>query len=78
MILWHFKVGKAEITFSMDRLLNNYRNLHPKKRFKIGWIETHYHRKELLRKCYASVVVIGCSIVAGLRRYLPVWRNLIL
>ena len=62
----------------MDRLYNNYRNLHPKKRFKIGWIETHYYQKELLRKSYACVVVIGDSIVAGLRRYPTVWVNSIL
>ena len=62
----------------MDRLRNDYRNLQPKKRSKIGWIETHYHQKELLRKSYASVVVIGDSIVAGLRRYPTVWRNFIL
>ena len=49
-----------------------------KNRSKIGWIETHYHQKELLRKSYASVVVIGDSIVAGLRRYPTVWRNFIL
>ena len=52
--------------------------LKPKKRWKIGWIETHYHQKELLRKSYASVVVIGDSVVAGLRRYPTVWRNFIL
>ena len=62
----------------MDRLRNDYRNLHLKKRSKIGWIETHYHQKELLRKSYASVVVIGDSIVAGLRRYPTVRRNFIL
>ena len=38
----------------------------------------HYHQKELLRKSYASVVVIGDSIVAGLRRYPTVWRDFIL
>ena len=62
----------------MDRLRNDYRNLQPKKRSKIGWIETHYHQKELLRKFYAFVAVIGDSIVAGLRRYPMVWRNFIL
>ena len=62
----------------MNRLRNDYRNLHPKKRSKIGWIETHYHQKELLRKSSASVVVIGDSIVAGFRRYPTVWRNFIL
>ena len=62
----------------MDRLRNDYRNLQPKKRSKIGWIETHYHQKELLRKSYASVMVIGDSIVAGLRRYLTIWSNFIL
>ena len=62
----------------MDRLCNGYQNLQPKKRSKIGWIETHYHQTELLRKSYASVVVIGDSIVAGLRRYPTVWRNFIL
>ena len=45
---------------------------------KIGWIEVHCHQKELLRKSYASVVVIGDSIVAGLRRSPTVWRNFIL
>ena len=45
----------------MDHLNNDYRNLDPKKRSKTGWIETHYHQKELLRKFYASVVVIGES-----------------
>ena len=69
---------KSQLKFSMDRLRNDYRNLQPKKRSKIGWIETHYHQKELLRKSYASVVVIGDSIVAGLRRYPTVWRNFIL
>ena len=59
-------------------LHSDYRNLKPKKRSKIGWIETHYHQKELLRKSYASVVVIGDSIVAGLRPYPTVWRNFIL
>ena len=62
----------------MDRLCNGYQNLQPKKRSKIGLIETHYHQTELLRKSYASVVVIGDSIVAGLRRYPTVWRNFIL
>ena len=62
----------------MDCLCNNYQNLHPKKRSKIGWIEMHYHQKELLRKSYASVMVIGDWIVAGLRRYPMVWRNFIL
>ena len=62
----------------MDRLRNDYRNLQPKKRSKIRWIETHYHQKELLSKSYASVVVIGDSIVAGLRRYPTVCRNFIL
>ena len=62
----------------MDRLRNDYRNLQPKKRSKIGWIEMHYHQKELLGKSYASVVVIGDSIMAGLRRYSTVWRNFIL
>ena len=62
----------------MDFLRNNYRNLDPKKRSKSGWIQTHYHQKELLRKYYASVVMIGDSIVAGLRRYPTVWRNFIL
>ena len=38
----------------------------------------HYHEKELLRKSYASVVLIGDSIVAYLRRYSIVWRKLIL
>ena len=62
----------------MDRLRNDYRYLEPKKRCKSGWIETHYHQKVLLRKSYASVVVIVHSIVAGLRRYPTVWRNFIL
>ena len=63
----------------MDRLRNDYGNLQPKKRSKISWIEMHYHQKELLRKSYASVVVvIGDSIVAGLRRYPMVWRNFVL
>ena len=62
----------------MDRLCNGYQNLQPKKGSKIGWIETHYHQTELLRKSYTSVVVIGDSIVAGLRRYPTVWRNFIL
>ena len=46
--------------------------------FKSGLIETHYHQKELLRKSCASVVVIGDSVLAGLRVYLTVWRNFIL
>ena len=62
----------------MDFLRNDYRNLDSKKRSKSGWMETHYHQKELLRKSYASVVVIGDSIVAGLRCYPTVWRNFIL
>ena len=62
----------------MDFLRNDYRNLDPKKRSKSGWMETHYHQKELLRNSYASVVVIGDSIVAGLRSYPTVWRNFIL
>ena len=57
---------KLLLKFSMNRSRNDYRNLKPKKRSKSGWIETH-HQKELLRKSYASVVVIGDSIVAGLR-----------
>ena len=62
----------------MNRRRNDYRNFQPKKRSKFGWIEMHYYQKELLRKSYASVVVIGDSIVAGLRRYPTVWRNFIL
>ena len=62
----------------MDRLRNDYRNLQPKKRSKIGWIGTYYHQKELLKKLDASVVVIGNSIIAGLRHYPTVWRNFIL
>ena len=62
----------------MDHLRNDCRNLDPKKQSKIGWIETHYHQKELLRKSYASVVVIGDSNVVSLRRYPTVWRNFIL
>ena len=62
----------------MDCLRNDYQNLQPKKRSKIVWIETHYHQIELLRKSYASVVVIGDSIIAGIRRYPTVWRNFIL
>ena len=58
----------------MDRLRSDYRNLEPKKRSKIGWTETHYHQKELLRKSYASVVVISDLIVAGHRRYPTVWK----
>ena len=50
----------------MDHLHKDHRN-----RSKIGWIERHYHQKELLRKSYDS-------IVAGLRRYPTVWRNFIL
>ena len=46
--------------------------------FKSGLVETHYHQKELLRKSRASVVVIGDSVLAGLRVYLTVWRNFIL
>ena len=38
----------------------------------------HCHQKELLRKSHASVVVIGDSVVAGLRRSPTVWRNFIL
>ena len=62
----------------MNRRRNDYRNFQPKKQSKFGWIEMHYYQKELLRKSYASVVVIGDSIVAGLRRYPTVWRNFIL
>ena len=59
----------------MDCLCNNCQNLHPKKQSKKGLIETHYHQKELLRKSYASMMVIGDSIIAGLRCYPTVWRN---
>ena len=69
---------KSMLKFSMDCLRSDYRILHPKKLSKIGWIKTHCHQKELMRKSYASVVVIGDSIVAGLRRYPTVWRNFIL
>ena len=62
----------------MDRWRNDYQNLQKKKRSKIGWIEMHYYQKKLLRKSYASVVVIDDSIVAGLRRGPTVWRNFIL
>ena len=62
----------------MDNLCNDYRNFEPKKRCKSGWIESHYYQKELLRKSFASVVVIGDSIVAGLRPYPTVWRNVFL
>ena len=62
----------------MGPLRNDYRNLDPKKRSRICWIETYYYQKELLRKSYASMVVIGDSIVAGLRGYPIVWRNFIL
>ena len=62
----------------MDFLRNDYWNWDSKKRSKSGWLETHYHQKELLRKSYASVVVIGDSIVAGLRRRPTVWRDFIL
>ena len=58
----------------MDRLRNEYWNLDPKS----GWIETHYHQKELLRKSYASIVVIGDSIAACFRCYPIVWINVIL
>ena len=61
----------------MDFLHNDYRSLDPKKQSKCGWMETHYHQKELLRKSYASVVVIDDSIIAGLRRYPIVWRDFI-
>ena len=47
----------------MDRLRNDYRNLQPNKWSKTGWIEMHYHQKELLRKYYASVVEIFFSIL---------------
>ena len=62
----------------MDHLHNEYQNLDPKKQSKSDWIETHYHQKYLLKKSYASVVVIGHSIVAGLRPYPTVQRNFIL
>ena len=52
---------KSQLKFSMDCLHSDCQNLQPKKRSKTGWIETHYHQKELLRKFYASVVVIGES-----------------
>ena len=38
----------------------------------------HCHQKEILRKSYASVVVIGDPIVADLRHYWTLWRNFIL
>ena len=69
---------KSLLKFSMDFLHNEYRSLDPKKQSKSGCIETHYHQKELLRKSYASVVVIGDSIVAGLRCYPIVWKDFIL
>ena len=53
----------------MDCLRNDYQNLKPKKRCKIGWIKTQYHQKELLRKLDAAVMVIGELIVARPRRY---------
>ena len=62
----------------MNLLRNDYRSLDPKKQSKSGWVETHYHQKELLRKSHASVLVIGDSIVAGLRRYPTIWRDFIL
>ena len=62
----------------MDFLCNDYRNLDPKKRPKSGWIKTHYHQKELVRNSYASMMVIGDSIVASLRRYPTGWRSFIL
>ena len=68
---------KSQLKFSMDCLHSDYQNLQPKKRSKTGWIETHYHQKESLGKSYASVVVIGDSIVAALKRYQTVWRNFI-
>ena len=61
----------------MDYLGNDYRNLDSENLSKIGWTETHYYQKELLRKSYASVVVIGVSVVAGLRGYPTVWRSFI-
>ena len=60
----------------MDFLRNDYRNLDPKRITTKN--ETHYHQKELLRKCYASMMVIGDSTVAGLRRYPTVRRDSIL
>ena len=54
----------------MDRLCNDYRKLELKERCKTGWIETHYPQKELLRKSYASVVVIG-----GDRVEIVLWHN---
>ena len=59
---------KSLLKVSINSLRNDYRNLKPKNRYKSGWIETHYHQKELLRKSHADVVVIGNSIVAGLTR----------
>ena len=58
--------------------MHDYQNLNPKKWSKSGWIETHYHLKEVLRKSYASVLVIGDSIVAGFTHYPTIWRNFIL
>ena len=61
----------------MDYLGNDYRNLDSENLSKIGWIETHYYQKKLLRKSYASVVMIGVSVIAGLRSYPTVWRSFI-
>ena len=33
---------------------NHYRNSKPKKKYKSGWIETHYHQNELLTKSHVG------------------------
>ena len=65
---------KSLLRFSSDLLRNDYWNLNSKKRSESGWIETHYHQKELLGKYYASVVVIALQQY-GLRRSPTVWRR---
>ena len=54
--------------------MSTKRLIKPKKLYKSSWIETHYDQKESLRKSYTSAMVIGDSVVAGLRCYSIVLR----
>ena len=68
--------GKGD--FAKSSLEQRVPKFSAEKRCKSGCVETHYHQKELLKKSYASMVVIGDSILGGLRRYPIVWKNFIL
>ena len=42
---------------------------------KLGWQETHTFHKKLLKNSAAPTIIIGDSIVTGLRRYRHIWKN---